>query len=756
MRTRRSLALFVPLALALLAAALWLTREAGEPARDALEPASAAPRGPGAVPAAGSRASGATQSGLAAAAGARHDPLRASEASAPGAPPAELGPEEAELAVRVLGREASGEEQPLEGVGLHLLPADQPELEVRRVSRTRARLGEAPATGEEGEASFVVPAGRAWSLRSVPRPGLWGASETSVRALEAGERYLATLVVPLGGDLALRGRVLRAADGAPIEGASVHVHALGVERIGASQLARPSGGRGDATTDAQGRFALASTSWERNALLVEAAGHAPRCVLAPEVPEEGELAPLEIRLEPAAGLELALRAPGGEPLAGLEARLSINAAALAGLERLDAPPLTRSASSDADGLARLADLPGGVALELELFDPRAEGGRGGLVYRAPRALVLGPGESRRLELVVPAPDSLRGRLVDQRGRPVANHPVWLVPDRGEELVVFFAHARPLRESVSDEQGYFALPRVPAGRWWVGPAPLPAGDARPLEERVAPLAQALEHAPGPRGEPVELRVVRGLGLAGALRDPEGQPLAGVIVRAAGLDSPLAVEASSDERGRFALGPLVPGAFRVLARPSAELGLASPPAADFEAGRADLELVLVRAASLEGLVHGAGAAQGEAEVALVPEDSESAVGWRPARTREGRFRFAGLPPGRYALVASRPDGRVCVARGFELEAGRDIGGIGLDLERGARLSVRSEGAREPWLCEVFADGLLVDYATCAPQESAELVAPAGAVRVIVQEPGGRAAEDELELAPGRRKILRLRPR
>ena len=97
----------------------------------------------------------------------------------------------------------------------------------------------------------------------------------------------------------------------------------------------------------------------------------------------------------------------------------------------------------------------------------------------------------------------------------------------------------------------------------------------------------------------------------------------------------------------------------------------------------------AAVIEGVVGGAGAATGESvEVCLWssnwPGEVEPELTIVEA-TRDGAFRFDGLTPGVYALMASSPTAAPAVRGGLALGVGGSIE-LELELERGARLEGR----------------------------------------------------------------------
>ncbi|MCI0339867.1 MAG: sigma-70 family RNA polymerase sigma factor [Planctomycetales bacterium] len=219
---------------------------------------------------------------------------------------------------------------------------------------------------------------------------------------------------------------------------------------------------------------------------------------------------------------------------------------------------------------------------------------------------------------LPPRGNLRGRIVDAAGVPVAG--VALALDR-------------TRKTTTDDQGRFSFDRVEAGvRGLVFP------ERRYVGVRVAP-GEAGEVEIGPGLPEVRLRLESG-------GHPYTQPVGGVLV---GLDRLFSVH---DLKGA---GPLVargviPGRYLLLTLdgPVATVEIRGPDAVA-DLGSADLT---VRATTSRGIY-------------AVPEGSDELVRLLAGRLAEARrspepglFRFAPLPPGRYAVGTARDGIRTVV--------------------------------------------------------------------------------------------------
>ncbi|MEM7308993.1 MAG: carboxypeptidase regulatory-like domain-containing protein [Planctomycetota bacterium] len=299
----------------------------------------------------------------------------------------------------------------------------------------------------------------------------------------------------------------------------------------------------------------------------------------------------------------------------------------------------RVTATDAAGEFSLAGLPAGVPLRL-FAEPA------GL---APAWLdaTLAPGEARRVELVLAAGATVRGRTVDGPGNAVADARVVLAPQARRGLDGSDVYL-PRRRAASAADGTFTLTGAPAGE-----VELNAACAGHASDRTE-----LSLSEGEELGDVRLVLERGLELRGRVVWEDGAPAAGAQVAAerpsgdwygAQPAAPLAV-VTADEDGRFALAGLERRELQLRA-------WHTPPGSDVEYAAVEMprpgpetELVLRAAPTLRGTaVDEAGEPVTAFELMLLDAD-ERPVLWRAFEDEAGRFSLAVLEAGRYRVEAA----------------------------------------------------------------------------------------------------------
>ena len=355
--------------------------------------------------------------------------------------------------------------------------------------------------------------------------------------------------------------------------------------------------------------------------------------------------------------------------------------------------------SDKRGAFRLSGLPPGRLVVTAAHPAYARA--------ASEPLEARPGATLSTRITLRSGQSVRGRVVDDRGAPVP----------GAELA---ADGNVL--TVSDAKGEFTLEHV------TGPLS--------LEARAPGYVTARRTVAPDESAPIELQLAHAEGrLAGVVVDDRGTPLSGARVEAQAATAPPKTTVT-DRAGAFRLDGLAAGPYRVIVRHSDYAPLVSDGVSPGD----DARLQLTVGAGLEGEVR-------DARTGGVPAgcrvELELAGERRPLALKSGRFEATGLQPGAGLLRASAP-GYVAVARTVELPAGErpreiTLREITVELQRGGAVfgEVRDDRGDPVAGAGVTAAGQVVR--TDARGEYRLEGLPAGTVQVRAESAGRRAVEE-----------------
>lgn len=502
--------------------------------------------------------------------------------------------------------------------------------------------------GAEGAVILVEAPGHAPGRLDVP-------------PLAPGQTWLARL--RLDRALRLRGVVV-GPRAEPVEGATVQVAPQSGPALGSATRR--------ATSDAQGAFAfegLASGTWQLWA-------YAPECVSKVSTQVEfgqEDVEGLALRLLPGASLTGTALTARGDAVPGTRVvAWLVRAAPVAELPVADAilvaepQPGSPSASAtvEPDGTFRLGPLTPGehlvtaalpadkdAAARLRLL-AEAEPGPAGLPPGVERVAVVA-GEERRLDLLLPRPATLLGRVA-AGGVAVPGAQVALLAGEGEEWVL-------VASTETDAGGAFALRDLPAleGAVVAGAA----GEVLPRARRVSLRegdTQSVEVAfdgPALAGTVVDAlssQPVAGVTVSAWLEAPaEGQgdtirslgPTAWGAARPAGIDAP---GATTDGAGRFRIVHVAGGRWRLYAGGNGWLSAGQAQVEVDSDWTPDEVTLLVKAgAVVEGSARWelAGPAGPEVIVELHSPSRGGSAGW--VHASDGAYRIAGLAPGEYEL-------------------------------------------------------------------------------------------------------------
>ena len=631
------------------------------------------------------------------------------------------------LSIRV---RSQNDGSPLAGLVLSVLPAGRRGGTVKVHGGPYGGPGEASTTDSEGLATldFVPDTEIALQIRRSPT----GFSETrDLDPLVPGQIAEVLIELPTKADIHFHGRLVDAESGAALRG---------VVRFARGQDA----GRAS-ETDFDGAFELTARSWELPSAWANAEGYARR--LFPLSPgHEQATDALLVRLHRSAAVEAWVFDPSGKPIADAHLQLATDCFSLMQRDNFlgpiaGLPDETWEAATDAEGRVWIGELPAVVPLQVSIraegWPPR-EGGE---------PMVLEAGEQREHEFTLGAGTTLSGLLVDAGGTPIPRRTIWRDPAKTHQSGLFRKYHSPLEATETDEQGRFVFEQVPAGKWWIGPAP---GRGRSADD-VPPQAQLVEV----RGESAALEIVvrvhRDLYIRGRVLDPHGRPAENVGVNARQEGGGYA-KAVMSRGGAFSIGPLPAGLWVVSARNDG--GKYVPPdPMEVAAGSEPFEIVLLAAGSVRGTIVDGETRRGQpCSLKLL---REGVPFLKSEKCADGEFHVQGLRPGSYILMATTVDGRVGLRLGVLVTADQVTEDVQVELHPGSELDLRYDGDQEDLFCRVFSEGTAVQWASLQPGGSTRIVVPPGDLELRWRSSKDHGAESvrKVELAPDERLELTL---
>jgi RNA polymerase sigma factor (sigma-70 family) len=307
--------------------------------------------------------------------------------------------------------------------------------------------------------------------------------------------------------------------------------------------------------------------------------------------------------------------------------------------------LTWTATTNAEGIATLT----GIGAGWSPLVVRAKG-------YAQAAIMLGTeGNADSVEhtaLSLARGAALAGRVVDEKGTPVANARVVATSASDPEPIDF---VDPYRDAVvTGPDGSFAISTLSAGTWRMTAS---AGSYAPTTS--APIAVDGEHT----RSGIELRLVAGAVVRGTVTDPTGAPVRAAtvsVVLRGYMPWRVRKQVVTDASGKFSIGGLAPRAVDVVAWHDSGAS-AIVPADLASTSEQDVTLKLDVTGAITGtVVDQSGQPIGDAQVRATPDwtgGTADPAAWTVRGVQEtmtdqgGAFRFAGLPDGSYRLRAAR---------------------------------------------------------------------------------------------------------
>lgn len=543
----------------------------------------------------------------------------------------------------------------------------------------------------------------------------------------------------------LWGRVVAAEDGSPLFGVEVRRRR---ERPGMRpQLLVNPRKELAAVSNADGLFMLREGAQRDELAVLTLSGRGPALVPIRSLPAESEQ-PFLVRLPLAAAL--VGRVDSLEPGLGLvQVVVRAEGYELVQGQVLIMDTVEWAASIESDGTYSLRDLPPSVSLKLSLRNARKTFERQRI-----EPLTLEPGEERPLDWSASDIGRVHGIVREADGTPSAGLELWLLPASEVGLSFLKRYAAPTRKAVTGADGRFELADVPAGAWVIGPQPTAQEDEDVPPRAPAPLATPIEVPSGGDAPFVELVVHRGLDIRGRVLGPDGEGAANALLTAICYEADVRLFGGTRPDGTFALGPLVPGHYRIDARPMKGLYAAAPPTWAYDGDR-DVELHLTRGGQLAGkVIDGQSGVETTAQVSV---QSSERSGLRTQFDRSD-FTFSALLPGRYHVVASTDDGRIGVLRDQVVSAGSALEGLEVRVARGGWVEVHYRGPKEYARMLLEQDGVTYADDSVRSGASARHPSPTGTVvaRLSLRgSPGApdREAERTIEVARGEVNVVEI---
>ncbi len=649
------------------------------------------------------------------------------------------------LRVRVVAKESAA---PIEGLRLALVPGPPlpTDWAAYAVAGSHAAEREIPMTALDGRVEFIVAPNQTYHLYSWAKK--WSSINEVVAPLMAHETRDLTISVQSRGDRRFYGRVVADDGGTPIAGAQLLEISNHDERSAENEYTgtnEPTGlaardsktvkrlGADEplATSDANGVFEFAFETSASIHAAVRAVGFATALFAASDGHDSADQA-REIRLEPEAVL-VARVVDGSRAVRGANVMIETNCEILlkepealgADLSWFSDGELRWAAETDSNGAAILRRLPSRAELVLQVAAPDKA------PIQVPAKLTFRPGEKRELTIDLASSSSIRGRVVDQFGHPLASCGVWAMPATVNWIGRYFQnYDRPTHKTVTDEDGSFQLPDVRSGAWYVGPAAMnPASLTEvPMELRIAPFGQVVEVVDGAPSINVEVRAWRGLSIQGRVEDDAGQPVERATVTTVRWKTLVEGGPScrSDADGAFVLGPLPDFEFEFIASGSRDKNAPSELVAA-HAGTRDVVLRLRSAAAISGRT--IDAKSREAAICHTELAAIDAAGTGYWRTSGGgsqeTFDFKGFVGGRYALIAHATDGRIGVFGPIETIAGRTVENVEVLVDEPAHVTLHYVGREKARACAYGVGEIVLNISGLNDDAPIEFDAPAGEV-------------------------------
>ena len=238
------------------------------------------------------------------------------------------------------------------------------------------------------------------------------------------------------------------------------------------------------------------------------------------------------------------------------------------------------------------------------------------------------------------------------------------------------------------------------------------------------------------------------VCGQVLEPSGASASRARVSAEALSGEGRYDVTADGDGEFAVGPLPPGEYRLLALFSQD----HIESATVTVRPGDREVVLRLRDGAVLKARALDASSGAPRDATLIASSTAADWVSNAWTEDGGFaRMRRLVPATWYVAAVADGGLIGVAREADLEDGEERE-VDVELSPGARLSIAYTGAADYAVIRAYSGEACVLAENLLLGEELEAVVPAGEVRVTATF-GDRQEEQTVAVVAGARAAVRL---
>jgi hypothetical protein len=411
-------------------------------------------------------------------------------------------------------------------------------------------------------------------------------------------------------------------------------------------------------------------------------------------------------------------------------------------------------NTDALGVGVLNGVTPGVPVVVEALEGST------VLRRFQTPLVLEPNETREIDVQLGGGVKILGTAQDQLGKPISGATVWLVNATHEvplsidtqHLFQSYEERHAIGKTTTNTNGAFTFDNVAAGEWWLGIAPDTHERMSAMEHRVSSNASYLMIPERAGDVTFTLRATRGLYIRGRVVKPDGSPAPNAFVHASGHRGGWMSD-QTDDKGEFAVGPLIEGRYGVYASGTQKLAHSDPTTAD--AGASGVELRLKAGGAIRGRVIDESGEPCQANISLSrdlnrfdPSDLGRVIVMMTKTHPANEIELEGMEPGTYNLVASTSDGRIGVCGNVNVSAGSETSAVVITLRSTGTLVVKWAKGIVPSNYQIASEGVMIHFGIAVNSgDTGRISVPPGKGTLTYWLESGAVKAREFEVAAGK---------